>query len=1802
METGYMSNYRVIISHFIRHLVLAVQIADTAEKFIRNYLERYLRKEILEDYTYTGRGGDEKLKGKTVKGLVLGPLLTGAIKEHMGEPERKQKMLEDFAFQFTKPAEGEKYFGKAAEKIIAKLTSRANQSDIGPKDAEKIIERGGGVWDADDLENFEDLREDFIKIINRILSQFFKRRFVDLLEEKKRHPETDIPAAEAETKEFIKDFEDYIEGEKGSEYEKSQSKAVETLGFDIEDLREFIQKSDSLGTWSKPTEKDRKLFLTILDSNILKKKGEEGYKTQQDIAEEFDLKDRKNVDYQAGVLKKIVKNLMAQRGKKVKSSELVLPYSIIEKGAIINMNDEALPYSIVGKNIEAEAFKFTPKGELLKKKKELAEETKQKGLDRNPNKIERLRKEIGELTDKVYGKPEKPEDGKLQEELEKAKKQKHEEQTKKIVERRESPDFLRVKYKRTEKGKLEKLQEELQKEEAQTGGNRVPKKIERLEKEVKELEEKVEEDQVEGSVATRSHIILIENAIKDHEIMALIEFSANYDNSMLKEKAAGPVDFKYEKYKTQFKGTRKGHSKKGTWKKTVKYTYTNDLTPEGDFKESFQSNLELDDQAVSPKDKFKVALDSYVREHMVSEGLLPYGQSVTKMKEEVKFPTKYINTKLDKTYFGADHFFTAYQGLLTEDVPQKARKEIREKKEKQLGIGRSTERDIEKTIEILEGEQKTTEEKPEIEKQIIKLKKVLEQVRKFPGTEEAAKTVDESREWLLEKKKSKLEKITEEVRVEKAVPSDEKDEKKIRFLEKQKRKLERAVSSLESELKEKKSSLISIASLLRDIYAVTEEYMETSKALSRAQDALKNYKSMLRSLESTPDDIKKVIDLRKKHLEGLIGEKKEKALEELKNLETLHSNLEKGEKAQEPKIEKPKEPGEKEKEPEDIDITVKEKKRLEGLSKHKKMLEKIIAEKEKEISDYESHMEKSEGKPGVFPETTNEDVKDLYEVFTGAGVKRLPKMTLYGWVTPVQILQMAKQLQPVLRTKYEAKIDDMKSQKGKSEEDREKGIKEFKREHKAELEKARKAIKALPGDLKTRRDDFKKSHPSDFPRLKEPDWVDDSGRVETLLGKVDMELHEIKEKEKTEKKQTVNILEKTKFKSLGDFLQTGKKGLGIIARRFSDASLEAGEIPANLKSTFSQYIEKTQSDYSKAKGILNEVNKALKEDPDIAAEAEKAKAEFSRVEQALSGAKNILTHYETMAKHVPALGIAKALLGNLEYFSSLYNYYSSILWFGEKGALPTTEPEKEAAEFAKEEIAELSEIRTDIIERLEKLASTPLSNKKMIKGDIAKAKKDLKLFIDGYDDYPIPKESPRQPAKTQLERAKESFVPYEIIGKDMTKEEWEQKRKERHFPPDLKGEIDELLKKVEKKDPSIADSAKESLKKVEEEVKQRYKDSLDKEFLDRLFKDIKMEQGDMSDKDFTTFKEEFKNKGSAITGKVVDRLNRRVINDFINSLENFTKDEKPKKDTPYINRRPPEEYKDMWEFVNSRLPGLSKEAPSRDTKKYIEPGKPTPPEIRKYYEKAFKDIKLPVSEKTLSQMEKIFQKEYELPEGGGGGGAKSKNRPKVMGIDPPKGTYEIEKEWLAKKIEKHSNGHEVILDVLGEAIAKLKKERLKGNFYTGSVVDGMVSLLKEVLNKMKMLKVDTPVSQVRTPPGKPKITDKGRPTITEFSGRPDITISTDKDAVKVYEKMIDMIDTVNDFIEPDVVNVPPDDPKRMKPGKWYLPYGLMNYFNVPKYEEKKSSAQALAFQLAQKLVFSDIQSVNELTEEDLTNI
>lgn len=1466
-----------------------------------------------------------------------------------------------------------------------------------------------------------------------------------------------------------------------------------------------------------------------------------------------------------------------------------------------------LPYST------KEAFKFTPKGELLNKKKELEKELALKGLDRNPNKIVRLRKEVSDLTEKVYGKPEKEKpEGKLQEELGKAKEEKKKEQEQKIKERRESPGFLRIKIKKTEKGKLEKLQGELEKEEAQKGDNRNPKKIERLQKEVKEVEEKVEESEVEGSVATGSHVTLINKAIRDHDIMAVIEFSANYDN--VTKEPEGSVDFKYKKYMTKFSGSRGGRSKKGPWEKTVKYTSEHDLTPEGKFEGAFMSSLLLDGKPVSPKDKFKVALDDFVKENMESEGLLPYGRSAKEgEKGQVRFPSQYKNTELDKTYYGFDHFFTAYDGLFTADEPYKKRLKKQEKSEKQQAIGVSTESEIKETIETLEKELliAPSGEESIIRNEIKKLKSALEKLKKFDAVEEAIEVIDNSRVWFLGKIKKKLERVTEEIRVEKGIPRDKRDEKKIHFLEKRKRKLERRVNNMEDEIKKledmkkKKAFLIPIAGVMRRLYAVSKEWKELTNQLQKAEDELKHLEVQYK-------------DVKEKDYAGLI-EKKKKDLtdDQLKKLERfLKLKKEKEKKPEETALQEEiieLTSGEKGKEFKDIAelMEMKEKsetrkEKMKGKEKYKdypELIESMREKKKKEIEELKKKLEQTEGKPGAFPDTSNEAVKDLYEIFSNAGVKRLPKMTLYGWLSPTQTLQIAKHLQAILRAKYEKKIDDLKSQKEKSKEKQEEEIKNLKKEHVQELGKARESIKALPADLKKRRDEFKKLYPSDYSRLKEPGWVDSSGKVSEILGKVDNELSQVKEKEKEERRPAVYLLEKGKWKELGTFLATNQKGLGIIAGKFSKAPLEAAPMPKDLQSTITTYLEKTQSDYNRAKKILDGVNKEALKDEDNKAEIERAQGEFSGAEKALTGAKNILTHFETMAKHVPALSAAEALLSNLTYFSGLYNYYSSVLWFGEKEVRRVREEIKEAAELTKDEIDELGKIKDKAVSFLEKLASTPLYEKTKIQRDVSKAKKELKDFIDGYDNYSIPKEHMRQPAKKQLER-KYSSLPYEIVTalKPMTPEEREVKKKEMYFPGDLKKEIDDFIKKIEKKDPDAAEEARASLKQVEKEVKETYKNSLGQGILDKLFKEISSDKGDLSDKDFEELKKRFKDEATFILRQVVEKVNRRRINDFIDSMNTFVKGERPrKKDTPYLTMKSPEKYEEMWEYVDKHLPGLSKEPPAKDISKFTE-GKPTPPAIRKYFEETFKEKKLPVSEKTLEQMNQIFQKEIRTKPETAGAGARSKGRAKPVKINPPKGTFEVEKEWLANKIERKRSGEEVILDVLGEAITKLKKEKFKGNFYIGSVVSGMVALLKEVINKMKILKVDTPKLDV--PPKGPltekdikeKETGRGKPS--EFSGRADLTIMSDKDAEEIQDKMVDMIETVNDFIGPEEFNIP--DLKYVHPEKGqkraptFLPPGLVNYF--------RKSARALAFDLAQKFVFSDIQSVDKLTEEDIIDI
>ena len=1756
-----MSIKRVLISSLLRRLARETQISDTAATFVKQYLKPYLRDEILEEYDYQGLG-EKEFKGRK-KGLEIGNIIAGAMKKAVGSPSDKQRLFEDIAFDFSRPMKNrEQFVGATATDIRAALTQVANKKlGLGKRSSEKLIERGGGTWDNNDRENFEDLREDFIKVTSSYLANFFQNAFVNILK-KKEDPLAPsqaalLPDADKETQEFIKDFDEFSEKDTND----SESKAIKSLGFKVEDLKDFIKEN--------PKVKEKKLYMTVLEDNILKsgpagKKKDEGlpgYKSYVEIAEELDLDDpkekgRKKIEFVGKQFKKLINTLRAQRGLNEKEGTDM---------------EASLPYSII-RNIEAA-------------------ETD----ERSP---------------------------------------------------------IQVKYKRTEEGDLERLKKELAKEEAITDDNRNLNKIKRLTEEVAEASKKDEDLEVEGSSATKSHVKIIENALDRHKVKAIIEFSANYDNKSVLEKNGpdpkkDPVDFKYKKYTASFRGVRKGSSKKGGWKKTVNYTYTQDLTDEGDPKGESKSTLELDGNPVPSTDNFKKSLDDHVKNNMLTEGMLPYGQSVGEGKSSqlVKFPVVYENVKMDETYFGAEEFFRAYQGLLTEDISQKKRKEIVEKKQRQRSVGRSTEEELKKTIKMLENElESSPDERSTIEKEIVELKKNLKNVEDISLEDETEDSLLKSVEWLLKKNKTKLEKAEEDYRVENTLPAEEKDPKNLRNLDRKRRNLEEYVKELEEDVanfKKKTAFLVPIATHLRNIHAVSEEWKQKSRELQKAEDSLENLKTVLKT---TKDKVRIKVKV----------DKQQELVDKLKK---------------------------------DMES--------EGISK---------------------------GAPGAFPETDSEDVKEFYKIFSDAGVQRFPKMTLYGWLTAIQLKQVAKQLQAVLRTKYDELIKDAKAQKGKEPEEREKMIEDFKKEHKADLEKASKLMKALPADLKKRRDKFKTEHPSDFGRIKDPEWVDSPEKVKDALESVSTELSDIKGAPSTGKQETINTLELNKFKGLGNFLSVAKSGLGTLAKRLMKAPLEPGPMPADLNNALTQYVEKSESNFAKAQKMLSEATRDVGKDSEAAKALEKMEEEFKDSKKDLAGAKNIMTHFETTAKQIPALAVATALVGKgskessgaLGYFATLYNFYSSILYFGEKGHLPTGEARESAESFTQDDIADLKEIRDDAVEAILTLAATPMDNKKEIKRELAIARKGMKKFVESYSDYDVPDSHvPKSPGsqiehgrqkrevsvmdpkvlqfrekrlkdlgeelKTEkakqgtpeysiekirlledeeklrqelarmdvklkqglgrreqgaledemekkvdeIDAVREKFkkiadpekktasLPYSIITSAEDKEKpknpgYEKLKETAIFPEDKMSEIQKLLVSLKngKKD---VETAEKELAQVKKDVKERHDKSNSKEELAKLYDSVKVENGSTDAKDFES---QLKRRALEITRKVVDKINRDALNAWITKWENVREDipgDMP--DQPYLNRKDPKVYEDMWEYLKEQLPekqypGLVDTPPEEATKEVM--GKPTDKKVREYYEEAFSDMKLDISDATVKDIANIYQNKFEDRKEGGGGGS-SKGRSKPIKNNPPKITYEKKKEELLKHYRKSSNGHTVIMNILNDYLLHLKKQ-LKGGdqFYTGKVVDYMINMLKSAMSEMAFITVGPPWTQGKLP-------IKGSPAST---GHPDIMIQTDKDAEDVYNKMKQMMRAINDFTAPDMAPIPG---KKLTDAKGkereFFPSGLMRWYDKPEagssnspmpeikdIPAKKSSTLALAYNLAQKFSSVEVAAIDNLSEEDLMSV
>jgi len=218
----------------------------------------------------------------------------------------------------------------------------------------------------------------------------------------------------------------------------------------------------------------------------------------------------------------------------------------------------------------------------------------------------------------------------------------------------------------------------------------------------------------------------------------------------------------------------------------------------------------------------------------------------------------------------------------------------------------------------------------------------------------------------------------------------------------------------------------------------------------------------------------------------------------------------------------------------------------------------------------------------VFPGPETEGGKEFVKLLRGYKIDR-PRPE--GWLDIKDMKVLARTLAASFDIWLDAQLKGI--EKGLKKEDREEREEGLKGKVMGDKKRALGLFEAIIGDLRSRRDKFKKDFPSDyeaFSKSRDMAWVDKGTEslVESLKGDL------AHKSEMIEKPKSVGMVEKEKYKGLVAFLRQLKNGMGGVADRFEAASLSpVGEIAdiAQLKRQISD-VSKEMSSLGK---VLTEI-------------------------------------------------------------------------------------------------------------------------------------------------------------------------------------------------------------------------------------------------------------------------------------------------------------------------------------------------------------------------------------------------------------------------------------------------------------------------------------------------------------------------------------------------------------------------------------------------------------------------------------
>ncbi len=823
-----------------------------------------------------------------------------------------------------------------------------------------------------------------------------------------------------------------------------------------------------------------------------------------------------------------------------------------------------------------------------------------------------------------------------------------------------------------------------------------------------------------------------------------------------------------------------------------------------------------------------------------------------------------------------------------------------------------------------------------------------------------------------------------------------------------------------------------------------------------------------------------------------------------------------------------------------------------------KLKEDIATNKDK-ITKLEKILEETKE---PFPPPESAKVQKLLKELSDLGIK---DRKLEEFLTSTDLQFFVNQVQGALAKEAQDNIAGVKKNKNMSDEEKKQEYEAIERKRGVKLNKFIELFEAVPEDMKKRLEKYKKADPSGYKKLEKKhgallNWVNNP---EKALSKVKQNLSTPKTLEAPKGKQeSVVPMEEEDAKYMLNWLEAQLQGFDVIGERFGQAALKAEGLSPQERVKVEKQLKDTEKEFQDLRNRIGEMEGKGKA---TTSEIKDLKKDIPTYMRTIEGLKSSLSD----SKESPAMIMAQVLTDRLSDFTKMYNPLSKTLWFSPKTY------EKRAEIVTSEDDPALASLQKNIAKDTVSFSKLSIFDKESIRSLASTIRSGLSKFK---------KELPRMASFNPIYLTVEEKA---LMDKQAKEEDHFEKRVKFVFP---EGELNDAKNMVTQlKEKKLDDASKKAQKELSELIKN----------VTSAYDDF-----DIGKIKALAEKEEISESKAAVRLKrIKDSLAKYALSQFILKWQDVIDmgfKDTPRKKGP-LGGPESQKYDKILEIIEEDVPELFKEAPPEKEIKEAPKGLPTPKEIRERIEMEFEEGFPAQKEREYRTLKDKGHKLFKDPSGaGGGGGGKGKSRPKPIKKHPPAHTYETLKSNF-KEALKTKSVHDIVLSEIGRYLHNVRNYVKGGSYFdVDDVVAGVVDVLKNFKKVIKSLRVTM---------------DPGATA--------DIKLKDEKEAKQLFNKLSDIYKLI-DMIAADESGKPvikigpiPGDLSKIKtqrgePDTWF-PKGLMEAVQVKKREEieegakekapeksvsaKKVSAQFLAFKLAHKFSFSDLQKIEGLKED-----